>query len=100
MPLSWIRYDALTVIAARCASARAGVHPSLVVGGNGLGCTEAEQPQGAVDRHVAVLPDEHPDARPTRQPVTRNIPSRALEHAVARGGECRDAAHLRAGHEA
>ena len=79
---------------------RVRAHASLAVGCHGLGGAEPEQPQRAVDRDVPLLADEHPDARPARQPVTCDVPSRALEHAVARGGERRDAAHLRAGDEA
>ena len=41
----------------RCAQ-RAGVHASLRVGGNRLRRPKAEQPQRAVDGHVAFLADE------------------------------------------
>jgi hypothetical protein len=48
---------------------------------------------------VALLAHEHADARAAREPVARDVPACAFEHAVARGRERRHAAHLGAGYE-
>ena len=77
---------------------RVRLHPALVVDGNELDRRgpEAEQPQRAVDRHMALAPDEDADPRRSVQAVARDIPAGLRENVLARGCECRRVRALRA----
>ena len=88
---------------ASTASSSSGPHPAHVVGRHDdrRRRAEAEEAQGAVDRAVAVLADDHGHggrARSGRGP--RRPTATAGQHPVAGGGEARPVGHLGAGDDA
>ena len=58
-----------------------------------------EQAKRAVDRHVALLADDHADRRRAGETVGFDVPADLREHVVARSGERGDVSHLAAGDE-
>ena len=60
---------------------------------------EPEQAYGALDAAVAITAGEDADGRRARESAVFDIPSRAFEHGVARGGEAGDVSHLASGDE-
>ena len=78
---------------------RVGAHRPAVVGSHQLDRSgpQAEQPQRAIDRHVALLTGEHPDARRAGNAVALDVVAHGPEHAVAGGGQRSHMRHLAAG---
>ena len=73
------------------AGERVDAHAALVVGGDDGRRAEAEQPQCAIDRDVALGPGEHADARCALEPVAADVPahaSRTWWRAAARPVTC------------
>jgi hypothetical protein len=74
--LSRLRTDDRRIVAftQRVAQGRQ-VHPPLVIRVDNLGRAQAEQADGAIDRHMSLRADDDANARPARETVAGNVPA-------------------------